>query len=293
MYTTRDLPSVINTTLHGGNTYLLVLLNESSEKVQLIGTPDPAYNQLARLTEGMDPLASFETDPKPNIAIQKVDFRASLYSTFYQLRARLSGSPAMDSPISFFVFYKSYENLGGAEGNKAEDFYTQQAGAEMVHALQEDMAAYEKTLGYDLMSLEAMLEEAKNLSAISPSGLKYMNGKIAIDKWMEALVRESRGDGHLYKTFDAMHEDWQAEYASYQTTSTADSLLNELEGGVSHLGFTEDNFLVVDHVIAEQVVARYYFKIKRCADYGRIIPRQTLKDGKLHITPWQKVVVPN
>jgi len=143
------------------------------------------------------------------------------------------------------------------------------------------------------MTKEEMEKETASLTSASPSGLKYMNGKIAVDKWMEALVREAQGDENIFKTFDAMHEDWQNQYSSYKATSTADQLLNKLDGGVKHRGFTEDNLLVVDHVINNEVVARYYFKIKKCADYGRIVPKQEIKDGKLHITPWQKAVVPH
>jgi len=138
-----------------------------------------------------------------------------------------------------------------------------------------------------------MIKETETLSPSSSSGLKYMNGKIAVDKWMEALVRESHGDGHLFKTFDAMHEDWQQQFSQYKATSTAEKIIKGLEGGVNHHGFTKDDLLVLDHIIDNKVVTRYYFKIKKCSDYGRIVPKHEIKDGKLHITPWQKAVVPN
>ena len=142
------------------------------------------------------------------------------------------------------------------------------------------------------MTREEMKKETASLSSTSPSGLKYMNGKMAIDKWMEALVREAHGDEDVFKTFDAMHEDWQNEYTSYKSSSTANKLLNELDGGFKHRGFTKENLLVVDHVVNNEIVARYYFKIKKCDDYGRIIPKHEIKDKKMHITPWQKAAIP-
>lgn len=293
-YSTKDFPTKINTSIHGGNTYQLVLFNDASGIVQLVGTPDETYNRMAKLTDGAKELPSFETKASLNISTYHIDFRESLYNAPCTLTAKVRGENAnIKSTTSLFVFYKSFENLGGPENNKAEDFYSKKVTEAVVAKAEAQVEAFEKAMGYEFGSLEELIEETEMLSSISPSGLKYMNGKIAIDKWMEALVRESRGDGHIFKTFDAMHEDWQKKYFNYKVSSTANKLIKELDGGFKHRGFTKDNLLVVDHIMQDKVVTRYYFKIKKCTDYGRIIPRHELRDGKLHIIPWQKAIVPN
>lgn len=292
-FSVKAFPKQLETEIHGGNNYLLVLYSGDTESLQIKGTPDKTYNQLAQLTEGMDELQAFEAKKTSNKSTHQIDFRASLYATNYTLNLEGEKGTWSDEPMaSFFVFYKSYENMGGAADNKAEDFYTKKTGQALVNSMEEGKREYEATVGYKWMSLEDMVKETETLTSTSPSGLKYMNAKIATDKWMEALVREAHGDGHIYSTFDAMHEDWQKEYSRYKLNATADQLLKELDGGFKQQGFTKDNLVVMDHIIGDKVVTRYYFKIKKCEDYGRIVPKHEIKDGKLHITPWQKAVVP-
>lgn len=115
-----------------------------------------------------------------------------------------------------------------------------------------------------------------------------MNDRIAIDKWMEALVKESRGEKR--SIFDIMDEDWKKKRSTYN--STASSLISKLGGGFSHRGFTKNNLLMIDYAIDNKIVTRYYFKIKNCDDYGGIVPKQEIKDGKLYITPWQNALAP-
>ncbi|MEM9824115.1 MAG: hypothetical protein AAF985_23720 [Bacteroidota bacterium] len=289
---TKDFPQTIDITIHGGNRYLLVLYNDAAGMVQLVGTPDEEYNKMVQLMEGAEVLSAFATAASVDLVSQEVDFRESLYNSTCAVEAKIK-SNKVNSETSLFVFYKSFENLGGPANNKPEDFYSKKVAEAVIAGAEAQVKAFEEAMGYEFVGLEELIEATKALSAASPSGLKYMNGKVAVDKWMEALVREAHGDSDIYKTFDAMHEDWQKQYMSYKATSTAQPLIDELDGGFKHQGFTNDDLLVVDHVLNDKVVTRYFFKIKKCADYGRIVPKHEIKAGKLHITPWQKALVPN
>lgn len=145
---------------------------------------------------------------------------------------------------------------------------------------------------YELVSNDDLAKETATLTSISPSGLKYMNGKIAVDRWMEALVREEQGESEAFTVFDAMHDDWKTQNAIYKDAFFARKLIKPLQGGFTHRGFTEDNLLVVDHTTNGEIVTRYYLKIAKTSDYGRIIPKYEVNNGKLYITPWQKAAVP-
>lgn len=291
-----DFPIKEEMTLYEGNEYLLVLHSTDTKNIQLKGKPEETFITMSRLTENMDYMKTFTAEASTNQSVQQLDFRKSEYSVEYKLDLEGRKDESIDDPVaSLFIFYKNRDNnTNNPEANKGEKYYSQKSTEEFVARIQSQERAKANAViaKHEYMNLEDMDKEVETLTPISPSGLKYMNGKIAMDKWMEALVRESRGDDGIYKTFDAMHEDWQNEHSAYKANSTADKLLNELEGGFTHRGFTKDNLLVVDHIIGEKIVARYYFKIKKCKDYGRIIPRHRIKDGQLHIMPWQKAMVP-
>ncbi|MEO1513737.1 MAG: hypothetical protein AAFV95_01950 [Bacteroidota bacterium] len=123
----KEFPKELPTVIHGGNQYLLVLFSMDATRLQITGTPDANYNKLAKVTDGMTELPAFEAESMARESTHQIDLRTSLYAAIYTLKLLGTGKASTDKPMAgFFVFYKSYENVGGADNNKAEDYYTQQ-----------------------------------------------------------------------------------------------------------------------------------------------------------------------
>ncbi|MFK8008785.1 MAG: hypothetical protein AB8H03_20665 [Saprospiraceae bacterium] len=293
-FSLKDFPKKMKTTIYGGNRYLLVLHSANAKRVQLKGTPDEKYNLLAKMTDGMDEIESFEAKSTANKSTHQIDFRASLYNTTYTLN--LEGKDdaySKNSMASFFVFYKSYENMGGPEDNKAENFYSKKVEDTMISSAKESVNEFEKAMGYEFTSLEELIEETKNLTIQSASGMELTTAKTALNIWKDAMVLDAKGKNTLNSIFKIMDTDWQSDYSKYRNNHTIEKLHHELKGAFSYRGFTKDGLFVVDHVMDESVIARYYFKFPKNKKRGGIIPKYEIKDGKLHLTAWQKAVVPN
>jgi len=268
------------------------MLHNGSTNVPFKGVPDEKYNLLASMTDGMEELQTFSFNAPNSYALHKIDLRGSIHNAYYTLEPILKNIN-QTSNIRLLIFYKSLENLGGPENNKAEDFYSKQAAAAIISAAEDGLKAFEEAMGYEFVSLEELIKETEGLTTKSSSGMELETAKTALNIWKDAMVAASREDNILNTVWKMMDDEWQSEFYKYKNNHTVEELIHGLKGALSYRGFTKDDLFVVDHVVDEQVKARYYFKFPKDKKHGGIIPKHEIKDGKLHLTAWQKAVAPN
>lgn len=292
-----NLPNEVEVDVHGGNEYMFILKGVETDKLSIIGSPKGNHidrlqiNEQSLLFSKAVDLSSYSEKVRYSFKLDATEESKKTQTKntqdfFSGLGIDTDEDKPKNPTVVFLVLYKSGDNKGNASANKREDFFSQNAKQKEGHT------STIPTKNVVSATQEQLENDLKDVTPISPSGLKYMNGKIAIDKWMLALVREEYNDQDILSVFDVMDEEWKKEFLAYKTNFTADKIIKGTKGGVKHRGFTKDNLLVIDHTIDNKVATRYYFKIKKCDDYGRIVPNHVLKEGKLHITPWQKAIVP-